>query len=43
MVKLPPTNKLVPETASAATGGFMPTPLIPEPKADQELPFHWAM
>ena len=39
VVKSPPAYRSLPDTASADT----PSPFIPEPSADQLLPFHLAM
>lgn len=38
VVKRPPANRLLPDTASADTASF-----IPSPTGDQLLPFHFAM
>ena len=38
VVKSPPAYNVLPDTASALT-----SPFIPEPRADQLLPFHCAM
>ena len=41
VVKSPPAYNVLPDTASAYTQLFKP--FIPEPRADQLLPFHCAM
>src|SRR6266446_8730040 len=43
MVKLPPAYNLVPDVASDLTSPPPLTGAVPEPKADQVLPSHWAM
>ena len=47
VVKEPAANNVLPDTASASTSGpdvpSVPGPDIPEPRADQVLPFHFAM
>src|ERR1039457_148589 len=44
VVKWPPAYNVPPDTASASTPGAKKSPPeIPDPRADQLLPFHWAI